>query len=285
MFPSPSTNQCSIPRRSFLNHAVALTGLATLGAPSESAVGMTIDPKTGSSLPDLGEIEGSIPKDWTEVENPFTDSASKSIFGRLDSTPDTIFYTDPRFVEHVDDNAVRLLTEYLSNQATRKGDAVLDLCSSWTSHLEPAMSQQLTRVAGLGMNAKELEVNPALTDWTVQDLNLKPDLPYKDAIFDVVLCQLSIDYLTKPLEVLREVSRVLKPGGSVHILFSNRLFLSKAVGLWTGADDLDHAYYVGCYLGFCNGNFEEISAKDLSTRKRKKIIGDPLYVVTATKAA
>jgi SAM-dependent methyltransferase len=104
--------------------------------------------------------------------------------------------------------------------------------------------------------------------------------------FDVVMCQLSIDYLTKPLDVMREVARILKPGGRVAILFSNRLFLSKAVGLWTGADDIDHAYTVGAYLHFSDGGFDSIKATDLSTRKKgkeKPIVGDPLYVVTAIK--
>jgi ubiquinone/menaquinone biosynthesis C-methylase UbiE len=100
----------------------------------------------------------------------------------------------------------------------------LDLCSSWTSHLKV----QPKLVVGLGMNEKELSANPSLTSWNVQDLNENPRLPYTENAFSVVLCQLSIDYLTQPLEVLKEVGRVLRPGGAIHILFSNRLFLSKA---------------------------------------------------------
>lgn len=181
------------------------------------------------------------------------------------------------------------MAEYISNTAIQPGrdSAVLDLCSSWTSHIEANVAGKMTRIAGLGMNAKELEKNTALTDWIVQDLNQNPVLSkYEDESFDVVLCQLSIDYLTKPLQVLKEVGRVLKVGGQVHIIFSNRLFLSKAVGLWTGGDDIDHAYYVGSYLHFCEGGFEDIKAKDLSNRKGGKdrlIVGDPLFVVSATK--
>lgn len=276
-------------RRSFFagaSSSAVTAGVATLLFPT-NANGMTTDPKTGIALPDVGEIEKAIPSSWKEIENPFLGDDSKSLFGRLDSTPDSIFYTDPRFVEHVDENAVRLMTDYISNEAIRNGDEVLDLCSSWTSHIDPPKSKQLTRVAGLGMNEKELEANPALTEWVVQDLNKTPVLPYKDENFDVVLCQLSIDYLTNPLEVSKEISRVLKVGGTVHMIFSNRLFLSKAVGLWTGADDVDHAFYVGSYLHFCNGNFEQITARDLSTRKGrdKRITGDPLYVVTARRAS
>lgn len=250
------------------------------------ATAMTTDKKTGIALPDPGEIAKAIPSDWSDIENPFAEDSAKTMFSRLDSKPDSVFYSDPRFVEHVDDNAVRILTEYVSNEAIRDGDSCLDLCSSWTSHFRPN-SKKVTRFAGLGMNTKELEANGALTEFLVQDLNINPKLPYEDNSFDTILCQLSIDYLVAPLQVLKEASRVLKPGGKVHILFSNRLFLSKAVGLWTGADDIDHAYYVGCYLHFCGGAFTNIVARDLSTRSGNKqlISGDPVYVVTATKKA
>jgi SAM-dependent methyltransferase len=178
------------------------------------------------------------------------------------------------------------MTNYISQVAIVPGTkSVLDLCSSWTSHISTP-KVPLLRVAGLGMNAKELEANKVLTEWTVQDLNEKQVLPYQDAVFDVILLQLSIDYLTKPLQVCKEIGRVLKPGGKVHFLFSNRLFLSKAVAVWTGADDIDHAFTVGSYLHFCQGGlFQQIEAHDLSVRKGrgKRIVGDPLYVVTAIK--
>lgn len=253
--------------------------------------------KTGILLPSVGEIESAIPSTWDEEnDNPLYNRDSKSAFSRLDNTPDSMFYTDPRFVEHVDENAVKTMTTYISTRLLHTGDSVLDLCSSWTSHIEQQHQQQhgggvgerldLKRVAGLGMNAKELEANTSLTEWTVMDLNTNNvKLPYTDASFDVVLLQLSIDYLIYPLEVLKETSRVLKPNGRIAILFSNRLFLSKAVGLWTGSDDIEHAYTVGGYLHFCGGGFTNIMAEDLSTRQQKGrvIVGDPLYVVTATK--
>ena len=85
---------------------------------------------------------------------------------------------------------------------------------------------------------------------------------------------------------MNEIGRVLKKGGQVDIIFSNRLFLQKAVGLWTGADDIDHAFIVASYLYFSNGGFDtkSIQAKDLSSRNRKgMIVGDPVYVVSARK--
>jgi hypothetical protein len=63
--------------------------------------------------------------------------------------------------------------------------------------------------------------------------------------------------------------------------------LTKAIGLWTGSDDVEHTYTVGSYLHYCNGGFTDIKAEDLSKRQQKGkeevIAGDPLYVVTATK--
>ena len=192
---------------------------------------MYTDPVTKIVLPSEGEVESAI---GDLDDNPF-ENLDKASFSRLDQTSDTVFYKDPRFTEHIDDNAVELATRYISN-ILHENDSVLDLCSSWTSHIDKTTAQKLNlrRVTGLGMNEEELKANPVLTDYSVVDLNVKPDvkLPYEDNSFDVVLCQLSIDYLIHPLDVMREVSRVLKPGGSVHILFSNRLFIQKAVGLW-----------------------------------------------------
>jgi Methyltransferase domain len=285
---SPPQRTIATTRRSLLAKILAISAAeAALLLGSSPSWATTLDTKTGIRLPEPGEIEAAIPQTWDDVENPFADDQQSILFARLDNTPDTNFYQEARFVEHVDDQAVQLMTKYISNVAIQPGDTmILDLCSSWVSHIDTTVAANLQRLSGLGMNAKELQVNPVLTDYLVQDLNENPLLrKYDDHSIDVVLCQLSIDYLTRPLEVLKEVSRILKPGGRVHILFSNRLFLSKAVAGWTGGDDIDHAYTVACYLHFCGGNFGDIRANDLSARKGRdnRIVGDPIYVVSAVK--
>jgi ribonuclease HII len=282
----PSGPPLAVDRRTSLSTVLFLTTglLPPLLGPQKSAIAMSTDPKTGVALPDPGEIESAVPAEWDSDMNPASEGIQSS-FSRLDGTDDAIFYQAPRFVEHVDDAAVQRMTQYISQRAIQPDTrSVLDLCSSWTSHLESSGGSTLQRVVGLGMNAKELQANTALTDYVVQDLNQNPTLPYQDNSFDVVLCQLSIDYLTKPLQVCAEIRRVLRPGGTVHILFSNRLFLSKAVALWTGKDDVDHTFTVASYLHF-GGGLEDIQAVDLSARNKKgRIVGDPLYVVTGTKS-
>ena len=62
---------------------------------------------------------------------------------------------------------------------------------------------------------------------------ITPTLPFPDAHFDAVLCALSVEYLTDPLAVFREVRRVLRPGGPFLVTFSNRWFMGKVTQLWT----------------------------------------------------
>ena len=147
-------------------------------------------------------------------------------FRRVDESPDAEFYAEPRMVAHIDPATIEALTaEY--RERLRPGDDVLDLMSSWISHLPEGI--ELGRVAGLGMNAEELAANPRLTGAVVQDLNENPELPYDDASFDAVLNAVSVQYLTRPLEVYAEVARVLRPGGLSVVAMSHRCFPTKAI--------------------------------------------------------
>ena len=87
------------------------------------------------------------------------------------------------------------------------------------------------------MNAAELAANPAASRWVVHDLNADPTLPFGDADFGAVTCCVSVDYLTRPVAVFREVGRVLVPGGLLVVTFSNRCFPTKAVHGWLANDD------------------------------------------------
>ena len=85
--------------------------------------------------------------------------------------------------------------------------------SSWISHLPPEVEYR--RVIGLGMNEVELRRNERLDSYVVQNLNTDPRLPFGSGEFDGAGICVSIDYLTRPVEVLREVGRVLKVGAPV----------------------------------------------------------------------
>ena len=63
---------------------------------------------------------------------------------------------------------------------------------------------------------------PSKTEYKVQDLNTNPKLPFDDDSFDVITNSLSVDYMTKPIELFAEMHRVLKPGG-MYICVSHGL--------------------------------------------------------------
>jgi len=199
-------------------------------------------------------------------------SQPEEAFRREDESPDEEFYRSPQFVTHIDDRAIAAVTQLYRENFPADG-AVLDLMSSWISHLPPEISYR--RVAGLGMNEEELIGNTRLDEYVVQDLNRYPELPYGDGEFDGCGICVSIDYLTRPVEVLREVGRVLKPDAPIVISFSNRCFPDKAVAVWHQLDDRGHMQLVERYLHEA-GNWNDIESLDRSPRH---FFSDPLYAV------
>ena len=196
----------------------------------------------------------------------------REAFSRQDESPDEEFYRTPRLVTHIDDRAIAAVTQLYREYFPENG-SVLDLMSSWISHLPPDVKYE--RVVGLGMNETELRRNSRLDEYVIQNLNENPDLPFGDAEFDGCGICVSIDYLTRPVEVLRDLGRVLKPGAPVVISFSNRCFPTKAVAVWHSLDDRGRVRLVEEYLREA-GSFENIRNLDRSPRH---VFSDPLYAV------
>ncbi|MFC6221863.1 class I SAM-dependent methyltransferase [Hymenobacter artigasi] len=202
-------------------------------------------------------------------------SLPASAFQRQDETPDAEFYHHPRFVTHIDDAAIAAVTQ-LYREYFVPDSTLLDLMSSWVSHLPADVAYR--RVVGLGMNAAELSANPRLNDLVVQDLNAQPTLPFADQQFDGAAICVSIDYLTQPVAVLRELARVLRPGAPLVITFSNRCFPSKAVAAWHALDDRGHLALVRQYL-LAAGGWHAIELLDRSPQPPGH--SDPLFAVVA----
>ncbi len=199
----------------------------------------------------------------------------QGFFDRQDESDDARFYTEARFVTHIDDATIAALTEVYREQLT-PGCDVLDLMSSWISHLPEGIAYG--RVAGLGMNADELDGNPRLTEHVVHDLNAEPELPFEPASFDAVINAVSVQYLTRPVEVFRSVARVLRPGGLHLIATSHRLFPTKAIRAWHVLPPEERMRVLAAYFERAGG-YEAPSLLDRSPEG-----ADPLWVVMARKA-
>ena len=195
-------------------------------------------------------------------------------FDRADDTPDDRFYAVDRLVTHIDDAAIAAVGD-LYDELGLTGD-VLDICSSWISHFH----QPPRRLVAMGMNAAELAANTAADEWTVRDLNVDPVLPFDGATFDAVTCCVSVDYLTRPLEVFAEAARVLRPGGVFVCTFSNRCFPTKAIRGWLSTNDEGHCAIVSTYFELTDG-FDPPVAQ----LRNPGAVSDPLYAVWARSSA
>jgi SAM-dependent methyltransferase len=198
-------------------------------------------------------------------------------FRRYDETPDALFYLEPRLVTHIDDAAIEAVTQ-LYREWFPTGGAILDLMSSWVSHLPPEVTYR--RVVGLGMNRAELEANPRLDAYVVHDLNAEPRVPFSDGEFDGAAICVSIQYLTRPVAVLQDLGRVLRPAAPLVVTFSNRCFPTKAIAGWQALGDAGHASLVTRYLQDA-GNWEQIQVLNRSPQNDYE--GDPLFGVVARR--
>jgi SAM-dependent methyltransferase len=195
-------------------------------------------------------------------------------FRKADPSPDIAFYAAPRFVAHIDDGAIAAVSA-LYREVFPAGGTVLDLMGSWISHLPDDV--RFAEVIGHGMNAEELAANGRLDRAFVQDLNRDPALPLPDGSVDAVGLCVSIQYLQRPVEVLREVWRVLRPGGAIAITFSNRCFPTKAVAIWQALDGREQCALVSLFLR--RAGFGTVEVREPVPPGR----GDPLWAVIGRK--
>ena len=213
---------------------------------------------------------------------------SEDAFARSDESDDSIFYATDRFVQHLDSLALATVEKLIGDLVIEENPVILDLMASWDSHIPSSLRPG--RVVGLGLNRNELAKNPALTEWCLHDLNKNPILPFSDSTFDVVLNVVSVDYMTKPFDVFREVSRILKPGGLFLVIFSSRMFEQKAVNIWRQSSEEERVLLVEEFFN----RVETFTRPQLFASKGKPrpkddryahlgIPSDPIYAVYAEK--
>jgi SAM-dependent methyltransferase len=212
-----------------------------------------------------------------------TDFFSDDPFARSDEQDDALFYKKPRLVTHIDSRAQETMAT-LYGELLKPGMRVLDLMSSWRSHIPESL--QLSALFGLGLNAEEMENNPQLTQYVVHDLNKEPRLPFDDHSFDAVICSVSVEYMACPFDVFQDVARLLKPAGYFIHTFSNRWFPPKAIAIWA---DLSEFERMGLILEYflqseTYENLGTFSARGWSRPETDRhypdiLTADPVYAV------
>ncbi len=252
----------------------------------------------------IGRVEnkaaerGGSSVDWMEVltngpgmqgrwQKQQTDFFSTGSFEREDESPDSLFYQTPRYVQHIDNTAVEMIKNTYG-RFLRDGMQVLDLMSSWVSHLPDNLN--LKRLFGIGLNNSELKKNSRLSDAFVHDLNMDTRLPIDSNSLDAVICTVSVEYLTDPLAIFGEVSRVLRKNGYFIITFSNRWFPSKAIRIWQELHEFERMGMVLEYFIRSDGfkNLQTYSFRGLPRPHEDQYwpdlsYSDPVYAVWGQK--
>ena len=209
-------------------------------------------------------------------------------FSRLDPSDDSRFYDTDRFVNHLDSLALSTVEKIIGTLIIEEKPVILDLMGSWDSHIPKYLEP--SRVVGLGLNKNELEKNPTYSETVIHDLNKVPKLPFADNTFDTVINTVSVDYMTKPVEVFKDVGRILKPGGLFLVIFSNRFFPEKVVNIWRESTEEERILLVEDYFRL-SGCFETPALFISKAKPRPKedkyahmnIPSDPVYALYADK--
>jgi SAM-dependent methyltransferase len=118
-----------------------------------------------------------------------------------------------------------MLTEYLDAMALHPNDRVLDLgCGTGVASRAVAGRPGFAgRVTGIDRSAYLVEVarrralEERLSDWLEFEVGDSRSLGLPDGAFDAVVAHTLLSHVEDPLEVLREMARVVRSGGTVGI--------------------------------------------------------------------
>lgn len=112
---------------------------------------------------------------------------------------------------------------------------------------------------------------PAAVAWHQQDLNDPVSL---DRQFDVVVCSETIEHLENPRHVFRELSRLVRPGGTVVLTMPNQESLRSYAGLL-------FAGHFTQFLGSCYpAHITALLRLDLVRLCRESGLSDPVFAYT-----
>ena len=122
---------------------------------------------------------------------------------------------------------------------------VLDIGCGWNAKLLMTIRPFISKGTGIDFKA------PTIHDPKISTIeaNLTNTLPFKDSFFDVVTMLAVMEHLEDDLGILKEASRVLKPGGGILITVPSwnakpiLEFLSYRMGIINPSEIRDHKRY------------------------------------------
>jgi ubiquinone/menaquinone biosynthesis C-methylase UbiE len=122
---------------------------------------------------------------------------------------------------------------------------LLDVGCGWEALFLKSVAPYIVEGVGIDFKAPSLDDGKIRTE----QLMLTDSLPYRDASFDIVTMLAVLEHLDHPEALLREILRVLSPGGQLVLTVPSKAsrpvleFLAFRMGLVSSAEIADHKVY------------------------------------------
>ncbi|NDV18958.1 hypothetical protein GO013_05930 [Pseudodesulfovibrio sp. JC047] len=117
------------------------------------------------------------------------------------------------------------------------------------------------------------------TEMRVLDFSMGTERPHGK--YDAARCVCSIEYMDRPVDIIRYISHFLTPGAPVLIAFSNRFDANNTIQGWTELHEFER---MGLVLEYLRYTKLDANAGTLSIRNNEKGQNDPIYLVYGHKA-
>jgi SAM-dependent methyltransferase len=112
-----------------------------------------------------------------------------------------------------------LVERRLLDQVLKPGAVALDAGCGRTTRLRD-YRDRITRLVGVDADDEAGRANPYLDEFVTVDLDVS--LPFEDDSFDLVYANFVVEHLADPGRAFSEWHRILRPGGALVLLTSNR---------------------------------------------------------------
>ncbi len=127
----------------------------------------------------------------------------------------------------------RHLRRLVTRLAVRPGQRVLDVACGRGDWLA-ALADCGTQVSGIDISSRAIDTCRRRLPQGQFEIGPAETLPFPDADFDLVTCLGSLEHFLDQPAAMREMVRVVRPGGWVLVLVPNAGFLTYRLGLYRG---------------------------------------------------